>query len=118
MDCSVIDPTPVPTATATGTATATSTATATGTETNTPAAGPVPQGGSCLTPSQCSTLNCADGVCCATACDAPLEQCNLPGQVGTCATTVAAPAASNTGLLAMITVLVGAAFVAMRWRRA
>lgn len=107
------------TATATATATATDTATATATVTNTPPATPVPQGGACTIASQCSTLNCADGVCCDTACDAPLEQCNLPGQVGTCATTAAgAPAASTTGLLVMLGVLLGAAFVALRLRRA
>ena len=123
--CTVIDPTATSTATetetatATATATATETATSTGTATSTPTASPVPQGGACNTPSQCSTLECADGVCCDTACDAPLEQCNLPGQVGTCATTAAgAPAASSTGLLVMLGVLLGAAFVALPWRRA
>lgn len=129
--CASIDGVPVSTRTATATATATATgtatstgtatatATATGTATHTPTATPVPQGGACSTPSQCSTLQCADGVCCDTACDGRLEQCNLPGQVGTCATTAAAaPAASSTGLLAMMAVLIGAAFVAMRWRRA
>jgi hypothetical protein len=112
-------PNPNQTSTATATGTATSTSTATATATDTPTAGPVPQGGACSTPSQCSTLNCADGVCCDTACDQPGEQCNLPGQVGTCANAAAgAPAASNTGLLMMLGVLIGAAFVAMRVRRA
>jgi hypothetical protein len=133
-ECVVIDPTqtstPTSTATATATATATGTATttatasasatATGTASNTPTATPVSQGGACSQVSQCSGgLFCSDGVCCDTACDQPLEQCNLPGQVGTCASSAAAaPAASATGLLAMLGVLTGAAFAALRWRRA
>ena len=58
-------------------------------------------------------------MCCDTACDQPGEQWNLPEQVGTCATAAApAPAASNTALLLMLGVLIGAALVAMRMRRA
>jgi hypothetical protein len=107
------------TATSTASATGTATATATATATGTPTASPVPQGGACADPSQCVTGHCADGVCCDTACDQPLEQCNLPGQVGTCANTAAAaPAASSTGLLLMLGVLVGAGFAAFRARRA
>jgi hypothetical protein len=134
--CAVIDgvpvgqtPTSTPTHTATATATAThtatatstatETATATATATSTPTASPVPQGGACSEPSQCGTGNCADGVCCDTACDQPLQQCNLPGQAGTCASTAAAaPTASSTGLLLMLGVLVGAGFAAFRARRA
>lgn len=108
------------TATETGTATstATETATATATATSTPTGSPVPQGGACSDPSQCVTGFCADGVCCDTACDQPLQQCNLPGQVGACASTAApAPTASRTGLLLMLGVLVGAGLAAFRARR-
>jgi MYXO-CTERM domain-containing protein len=101
------------------TPTVTSTATATATASATPTRTPVPQGGECTDVSQCVTdLLCADGVCCNTACDQPLEQCNLPGRGGMCASTAAAaPAASSTGLLAMLGVLILAAFVAIRVRR-
>lgn len=97
---------------ATATATATITPTATGT--------PVPQGGGCTDASQCVPgLSCTDDVCCDTACDGPEQSCNLPGQVGTCASVAApAPAASSGGLLAMLGVLlaVGAAAMALRTR--
>ncbi|HSP98521.1 MAG TPA: hypothetical protein VL049_14945, partial [Candidatus Dormibacteraeota bacterium] len=126
--CTVIDPSvPTETPTATSTATAASTATvtataivtatATGTVTNTPTASPVPQGGACSTPSQCGTGNCANGVCCDTACDQPLQQCNLPGQVGTCASTAAgAPAMTPWGLFAAAGMLAGIAGLALRRR--
>lgn len=107
------------TATATATETGTATETATATVTSTPTGSPVPQGGACSEASQCVTGHCADGVCCDTACDQPLRQCNLPGQVGTCASTAAtAPTASRTGLLLMLGALVGTALAAFRARRA
>jgi len=107
------------TSTATETATATETGTATATATSTPTGSPVPQGGACSEASQCVTGHCADGVCCDTACDQRLQQCNLPGQVGTCASTPAtAPTASRTGLLLMLGALVGTALAAFRARRA
>lgn len=127
-------PTATPTATQTGTATntatatdtATATATGTATQTNspitpltaTPTQTPVPQGGDCLSASQCATGFCADGVCCDTACVGPLEQCNLPGQRGVCsAATAPAPTMSPWALLLSLTVLGGLAAVAMRRRR-
>jgi hypothetical protein len=84
-----------------------------------PSPTPVPQGGACSDATECATDNCADGVCCDTACDQPLQQCNLPGQVGTCASAAApAPAASDAGLVAMVAALIATAFVALRLRRA
>jgi hypothetical protein len=111
--------TPTHTATATHTATVTSTATrtATPTITNTPTATPVPQGGSCATPSQCGTGFCANGVCCNTACTDPLMRCNLPGQVGTCASDAAsAPTLTPWGLLVGSVMLAGIAGMALRRR--
>jgi hypothetical protein len=43
----------------------------------------------CTSPTQCASAFCVDGVCCDTACDGPQEQCNLPGERGTCVSTAA-----------------------------
>jgi len=71
--------------------------TPTSTATSTPTKTPVPNGGACMTPSDCASGNCVDGTC-----------------VGAPA---AAPAASNGGLVAMVIALLIAAFVALRWRQ-
>ena len=58
------DPANTPTATPTATPTITPTSTPTNTPTSTPTNTPVPQGGSCMTTSQCAhPLICADGIC-------------------------------------------------------
>ena len=78
---------------------------------------PVPQGGTCTTASQCATGFCASGVCCDTACAGPLEQCDLPGRGGTCASSAApSPALTPWGLVAASLVLAGLAAVALRRR--
>src|SRR5262245_30866312 len=99
----LVSPTPTPTVTETPTATPTNT--------------PIPQGGACTTPAQCSTNFCVDGVCCDTACPEPL-QCNVPGQVGTCgrAPAAPAPALTPTALLLALVVLAGLAAIALRRR--
>lgn len=67
-------------------------------------------GNPCTDPSQCASGFCVDGVCCDTACDAPMEQCNLGGQEGSCATVAApAPVASRAGLLIVVGVLAAVA---------
>jgi hypothetical protein len=114
-----VTPTATPTVTATATRTATvthtPTRTATSTVTNTPTASPVPQGGACATRSQCGTGFCANGVCCDTACTDPLMRCNLPGQVGTCASAAAsAPTLTPWGLLIGSVLLAGVAALALR----
>jgi len=38
----------------------------------------------CVQPSECSSGNCEQGVCCASDCSASCFACNLPGSVGTC----------------------------------
>jgi MYXO-CTERM domain-containing protein len=102
--------------TATATATATDTGTATATATNT--ATPQPNGAACADPSQCISTFCVDGVCCDTACDQPLQACNLPGEVGTCASTASgAPSLSRTGLLFALLMLSGVALIALLRRR-
>src|SRR5262249_28274815 len=83
-ECATFTPTETPTNTPTNTATATNTPTATPTNT------PVPQGGACITPSQCSTGFCVDDVCCNSACTS--GRCDLPGQRGTCSGLAPAPA--------------------------
>jgi hypothetical protein len=42
------------------------------------------QGEACGTGEECVTQNCADGVCCDTACGDACQACNLPDNVGTC----------------------------------
>jgi len=41
-------------------------------------------GVACTLWNQCSSGNCADGVCCNAACDQACDRCNLTGSVGTC----------------------------------
>ena len=117
-DCQVIDGTPVPTktptSTPTNTATATPTNTPTATPTNTPTVTstptntPVPQGGACVTPSQCGTGFCVDNVCCGSACTDPSMRCDLTNRVGICAsTTAAAPALTPWGLFGAALALAG-----------
>ncbi len=103
-----------PTSTATATATSTPTATATSTG--------VSNGGRCMSPSQCQSGNCVDEVCCDTACQGPLEQCNLPGQRGVCVSTAApAPTLSDRALILALVLLIGIGGLAIaqrRWRAA
>jgi MYXO-CTERM domain-containing protein len=66
----------------------------------------------------CSTGFCVNQVCCLTACNGPLQQCNLPGQRGTCASTSAsAPTLSRPGLIGGLLLLAGVAALAFRRRR-
>ena len=114
-------PTVTPTNTPTATSTVTPTATPTSTPTNSPTATPtntgIPQGSACSTSAACSTGFCVDGVCCNTACTDPLMRCNLPGQVGTCASDAAsAPTLTPWGLLVGSVMLAGIAGMALRRR--
>ena len=92
------------------------TPTPTATPTSTPTR--IPQGGECTDAAECATDFCEQGYCCNTACDGPLVSCGQPGQQGICAAIVApAPAASHTGLLAMVAALGLVGLVAMYVRR-
>jgi hypothetical protein len=42
-------------------------------------------GTSCTNDGECTSRNCAHGVCCATACFGLCERCDLPGSLGSCA---------------------------------
>ena len=142
LDGSCFSPTPTATATSTGTATetqtstptlthtrtatitstptATATATNTGTVTSTPTRTLVPNGGDCVTPGQCSSMFCVDGVCCNTACDEPLMVCNNPDNRGTCTLAAApAPALSPSGLFFAVAALLimGAIGLLVRMQR-
>jgi MYXO-CTERM domain-containing protein len=78
----------------------------------------VPQGGSCQTDAECSTAFCVDAVCCDSACDAPLDRCNLPGDEGVCSSSAApASALSVQGLLAAAALLAVVAALALRRQR-
>src|SRR5262245_12895613 len=50
------------------------------------AVGGLPNGQSCMAPSDCASGFCSDGVCCNMACSPgnPCMACNLPGLVGSC----------------------------------
>ncbi|MGH7790576.1 MAG: hypothetical protein ACRERC_27190 [Candidatus Binatia bacterium] len=87
-------------ATRTPTATPTATATATASTTATPTETPVPNGGECVTPSQCASGICLNGIC-------------EPAPAGV-------PAASSSGLLTAVAVLIGLGGVGLlrRMRRA
>jgi len=41
-------------------------------------------GTACADNSECTSLNCVDGVCCNVACDGTCYSCNQPGSAGTC----------------------------------
>jgi hypothetical protein len=88
--------------------------TPTATPTNTPAL----IGAACSVPSECQSGFCASGVCCNTACDQPLQQCNLPGRPGLCGVTTApAPAVSTRGLLLGALLLTGVGVLSLARRR-
>jgi len=72
-----------------------------------------------MTPGQCLSMHCVDGVCCDTACDGPDQICNLPGREGTCLPITAAPAPALTGAgkLVGVAVLLLVAAVGIRLRR-
>ncbi|MDX2167750.1 MAG: hypothetical protein SF182_11825 [Deltaproteobacteria bacterium] len=106
------------TATATATDTATATATATDTATPTVTNTPAPDGAGCTDGGQCLSTFCVDGVCCNTACDQPLQSCDLPGQVGTCSGTAAeAPSLSRSGLAIALLMLSGVGLLAFARRQ-
>lgn len=44
----------------------------------------------CTSPSECSTNQCVDGVCCVSACDAPCESCAIDDALGLCTPHLAA----------------------------
>jgi hypothetical protein len=115
----VLEPTATatPTVTATVTQTATNTATSTVTATPTITPTPLPNGSNCTNAGQCASGNCVNTVCCDTACTDPLMRCNLPGEVGTCASAAAsAPTLTPWGLLIGSVLLAGIAGVALRRR--
>jgi hypothetical protein len=75
-------------------------------------------GGSCNDSTECGSGNCVDHVCCDTPCQAPFEQCNLPGKVGQCQSTLehGAPVLSELGLLlaVLLCLIVGGATLRSR----
>lgn len=108
-DCVQAPPSPTPTVTPTATITLTPTITPTNT--------PIPQGGDCVTPSQCATGFCVDDVCCDTVCDQPGQICNQAGNRGVCtAPTAPAPTLTPRALLLALAVLGSLAAVALRRR--
>lgn len=52
--------------------------------TNADGANGIPLGTACTSSAQCGGNQCADGVCCNTACDGVCMKCNLPSSPGTC----------------------------------
>jgi len=90
--------------------------TPTATPSSTPTQTPASNGGSCDDPTDCVSGNCVADVCCDTACTGADQSCNQPGREGTCTGIAPAPAASQEGLLAILTLLTAIAAVAL-WRR-
>lgn len=91
--------------------TPTATPTATATPTNTP----VPNGGSCMAGSQCSSTFCVDGVCCDRACDQVGDFCNLPGSEGICTIPAAgAPTLQVPWLVVAVLLLMAVALLGFR----
>jgi len=52
-------------------------------------------GQTCTSSGECESTLCVDGVCCASACGALCEACNLPGKEGTCAPVPAGTATAE-----------------------
>ncbi|MFN8644690.1 MAG: IS110 family transposase, partial [Candidatus Binatia bacterium] len=96
VDCLPLQPT--------STATSTATATATQTPPPTAAAATIPA-------TACRELR-QRRVCCDTACPGPDQSCTQPGHEGTCIGIAPAPAASPTGLLAIVLMLAAVAAAA------
>lgn len=107
-------PTPTFTRTSTRTASPTWTSTATSTHSATATGTPQPDGAACTTPAQCVSTFCEDGVCCDRSCDGLGESCSVPGHIGECTAVAPVPAASSTGLVAMLLVVCAAALFALR----
>jgi hypothetical protein len=61
-----------------------------------------PPGRTCVSPEQCASGVCTDGICCNVACDGLCASCSLPGKQGTCspvaAGTVCAPASCTANI--------------------
>ncbi len=79
----------------------------------------IPQGGECeMIPDACAGgLPCEDGFCCATVCETG-QRCDLPGSEGVCTDVPAAvPAASNLGLIVLVSVLIALGCVTLVRRR-
>ncbi len=74
----------------------------------------IPDGGACADPTDCVSGNCVDDVCCDTICNLPGQECNLPAAPGVCTSTAArAPAASPTGLMIGLVLLIGVGALAL-----
>jgi hypothetical protein len=54
-----------------------------------------PQGAACGAAGECESGFCADGVCCATACNGKCDACNVAGSVGTCTAIAGASRAGH-----------------------
>ncbi len=55
-----------------------------------------PAGSACTSAAECEDGNCADGVCCTSACTGPCQACDVAGSVGTCATASGRPHGTRT----------------------
>jgi hypothetical protein len=74
-------------------------------------------GAACVSPTQCLSGFCVDGVCCNQACTQPGQMCNAPGAPGICHSAVTAPALSSAGEALAVLVLIGGAYLGWRLRR-
>jgi hypothetical protein len=101
-------PTNTPTETPTATPTETPTATPTETPTVTPTSTGVANGGACGAPTDCTSGNCVDAVCCADPSCPPGQSCDIPGNAGACSPdpTAPAPALSPSSALVALALLV------------
>ena len=72
---------------------------------------PYEDGVACITPSECTSGFCTDGVCCNQQCTGPGQSCDVPGQAGTCVSPHQSPVLSlplqwiAAGLVALIAAL-------------
>ena len=48
-------------------------------------------GETCAASNECQSMQCVDGVCCDSGCDAQCQACDEPGSVGTCTTIMGQP---------------------------
>jgi hypothetical protein len=59
-------------------------------------------GGSCVSPTDCESGFCVEGICCNSICNQPGQTC----ETGTCALPAPAPAVSHPALLLIVVLLV------------
>lgn len=76
-----------------------------------------PLGQACVSPTECLSGFCTDGVCCNQACTEAGAECNAAAAPGICLRPAPVPALDGAGQALAVLVLIGGAFLGWRLRR-